>query len=110
RVREDLRRRTEEVWEDIAQRLSQRGEEILPWIPDALVERWAQKTDRTPEEVREMIRSGQWAELFWLGEFQRTPSQDGEEAAPEQGADDEQPEAAGSRRVKARPHERMGDS
>jgi len=64
RLRRDWQERTERFMEQLHERLRTMGEDLLPWVPDAVVETLAQRTGYTPDEVREMIRTGQWDQLF----------------------------------------------
>lgn len=61
---ERTRGRIRDRLEEYEERIGEYGEEIAAWIPPALVEYIAQRTGRTPEEVRELIENGQWRELL----------------------------------------------
>src|SRR5690606_33109920 len=60
---ERTRGRILERLEEYEERMGEYGEEIAEWVPPALVDYIAQRTGRTPEEVRRLIESGQWREL-----------------------------------------------
>lgn len=64
RLRRDWQERTERFMEQLNERLRTMGEDLLPWVPDAVVESLAERTGYTPEEVRELIRTGQWDQLY----------------------------------------------
>lgn len=64
RLRRDWQNRTERFMEQLHERLRTMGEDLLPWVPDAVVEGLAERTGYTPEQVRELIRTGQWDQLF----------------------------------------------
>lgn len=40
------------------------GDDIVEWLPPRLIEHIAALTDRTPDEVREMLRNGAWGDLL----------------------------------------------
>ncbi len=61
---ERTRGRILERLEEYEERMGEYGEEIAEWVPPALVDYIAQRTGRTPEEVRRLIESGQWRELW----------------------------------------------
>jgi|GEM_PF-3694466 len=75
RARDRIMRRVAEYEE----RIGEYGEEISSWLPPALVERIAQRTGKTPEEVLELIESGQWRELLrgWPAQEQSGSSSGG---------------------------------
>lgn len=61
---ERARSRILERLREYEERIGEYGDEISSWLPPALVERIAERTGKTPEEVLELIETGQWRELF----------------------------------------------
>jgi len=77
-LREDWRRQGERLKQKVSEKLSSLGEDVLPWVPDAVVEGLAERTGRTPDEVRELIRAGAWDVLFGRPGDQKEEVQGGE--------------------------------
>lgn len=73
-LREDWRRQGEKLKQRVSEKLSSLGEDVLPWVPEAIVEGLAERTGHTPEEVRELIRAGSWDVLF--GRTEEKPDDD----------------------------------
>ena len=75
-VHQEMHASASELWEyemnDARDRLRERlnefgghyGDELLEWLPPRLIEHIADFTGRTPEEVRDMVRGGDWGELL----------------------------------------------
>lgn len=75
-VHEQMRAVAEQLWqyemEDARARLRERlnqlgavyGDDIVEWLPPRMVEQIAELTGRTPDEVRKMLREGDWGELL----------------------------------------------
>lgn len=40
------------------------GEDIIEWLPPRLIDHIAGFTGRTPDELRDMVREGEWGDLF----------------------------------------------
>lgn len=70
RTRERLRERLDQYEEWVGEY----GPDIAAWLPPAVVEHIAQRTGRTPEEVRELIEAGRWRELLAPGDHDAAPN------------------------------------
>lgn len=96
-LRAELRERTERFLERLNERLAAMGEDLLPWVPDAVVEALAQRTGYTPDEVRDLIRTGAWDQLLrrmdWSGEGDSGAETAPEGAAESKGGSGTEPEA-----------------
>lgn len=75
-VHQEMHAIASELWEyemdDARERMRERlnefggnyGDELLEWLPPRLIDHIADFTGRTPEEVRDMVRGGDWGELL----------------------------------------------
>jgi len=50
--------------ERFEERMGEYGDEVSAWIPPAVIDHIAKRTGKTADEVRELIKSGQWRELW----------------------------------------------